>query len=163
MFKPSLFCAASLVLSTALAGSASAQGTVKVGMVMPLTGPLAAAGQQVLAGARLYVKQHGDTVAGKKIELIVKDDASSGETGKRLIQELIVNDKVDIIGGGPTADLIASAGAHYGGTEADRNHDFEHDSGDREIALLCPHQLHARAIVCDLGGLDHKERASPRL
>jgi branched-chain amino acid transport system substrate-binding protein len=110
MSKRSIFCAASLVLSTVLAGSASAQNTVKVGMVMPLTGPLAAAGQQVLAGARLYVKQHGDTVAGKKIELIVKDGASSGETGKRLIQELIVNEKVDIIGGGVTADLFASAG-----------------------------------------------------
>ncbi len=57
-----------------------------------------------------FVKQHGDTVAGKKIELIVRDDASSGETGKRLIQELIVNEKVDIIGGGITADLFASAG-----------------------------------------------------
>jgi ABC-type branched-subunit amino acid transport system substrate-binding protein len=48
-------------------------------------------------------------VAGKRIELIVKDDASSGENGKRLIQELIVNEKVDVIGGGPTADLLPSA------------------------------------------------------
>src|SRR5689334_8780589 len=110
MLKRSIVCAASLVLSTALAGNANAQETVKIGMVMPLTGPFAAAGQQVLAGARLYVKQHGDSVAGKKIELIVKDGASSGETGKRLIQELIVNEKVDIIGGGITADLFASAG-----------------------------------------------------
>jgi branched-chain amino acid transport system substrate-binding protein len=78
-------------------------------MVMPMTGPLAAAGQQVIAGARLYIKQHGDRVAGKQIELIVRDDASSGETGKRLIQELVVNDKVDVIGGGLTADLIPSA------------------------------------------------------
>jgi branched-chain amino acid transport system substrate-binding protein len=78
-------------------------------MVVPLTGALAAAGQQVLAGARLYMKQHGDMVAGRKVELIVKDDASSGETGKRLIQELIVNDKVDVIGGGLTADLMPSA------------------------------------------------------
>src|SRR3978361_2380856 len=107
MLKRSFFGAASLVLSIALMGGASAQGTVKIGMVMPLTGPLASAGQQVLAGARLYVKQHGDAVAGKKIELIVKDGASSGETGKRLIQELIVNDKVDFIGGGVTADLFA--------------------------------------------------------
>src|SRR5947209_16194445 len=97
MLKRSLLCAASLVLSTALAESADAQNTVKIGMVMPLTGPLAAAGQQVVAGARLYLKQHGDMIASKKIELIVKDDASSGETGKRLIQELIVNEKVDII------------------------------------------------------------------
>jgi hypothetical protein len=110
MSKRSLCYAASLVLSIAVGGSASAQDTVKVGMVMPLTGPLAAAGQQVLAGARLYVKQHGDTVGGKKVELIVKDDNSSGEAGKRLIQELIVNDRVDIIGGGLTADLLPSAG-----------------------------------------------------
>jgi len=60
----------------------------------------------VIAGARLYIKQHGDTVAGRQIELIVKDDASSGETGKRLIQELIVKEKVDVIGGGLTADLL---------------------------------------------------------
>jgi branched-chain amino acid transport system substrate-binding protein len=101
--------AAVLAASIATAGSVGAQSTVKIGMVMPMTGPLAAAGQQVLAGARLYVKQHGETVAGKRIELIVKDDASSGETGKRLIQELVVNDKVDIIGGGLTADLLPSA------------------------------------------------------
>jgi branched-chain amino acid transport system substrate-binding protein len=110
MSQQSLFCAALLLLSTAGAESAGAQDSVKVGMVMPLTGPLAAAGQQVLAGARLYVKQHGDSVAGKKIELLVRDDASSGENGKRLIQELIVNDKVDVIGGGLTADLLPSAG-----------------------------------------------------
>jgi branched-chain amino acid transport system substrate-binding protein len=110
MSQRSLFCAALLLLSAAGAESAGAQDSVKIGMVMPLTGPLAAAGQQVLAGARLYVKQHGDSVAGKKIELLVRDDASSGENGKRLIQELIVNDKVDVIGGGPTADLLPSAG-----------------------------------------------------
>jgi branched-chain amino acid transport system substrate-binding protein len=101
--------AAVVAISIATGASASGQGTVKVGMVMPMTGPLAAAGQQVIAGARLYIKQHGDRVAGKQIELIVRDDASSGETGKRLIQELVVNDKVDVIGGGLTADLIPSA------------------------------------------------------
>jgi branched-chain amino acid transport system substrate-binding protein len=77
--------------------------------VMPLTGTLATAGKQVVAGARLYLSQHGDTVAGKRIELIVKDDTSSFEVGKRLIQDAIVNDHVDVIGGGPTGDLLASA------------------------------------------------------
>lgn len=101
--------AAVFAISIATLASAAGQGTVKVGMVMPMTGPLAAAGQQVIAGARLYIKQHGDRVAGKQIELIVRDDASSGETGKRLIQELVVNDRVDVIGGGLTADLIPSA------------------------------------------------------
>jgi branched-chain amino acid transport system substrate-binding protein len=106
-------CGARLVTTLAIAasgaGGAAAQGTVKIGMVMPMTGTLAAAGKQVVAGARLYMSLHGDTVAGKRIELIVKDDTSSAEVGKRLIQELIVNDKVDVIGGGATGDLFASA------------------------------------------------------
>jgi branched-chain amino acid transport system substrate-binding protein len=95
-------------IATALVQGATAQDTVKVGMVMPLTGTLADAGKQVVAGARLYMSQHGDTVAGKHIELIVKDDASSFDTGKRLIQEAIVNDKVDMLAGGLTGDLMAA-------------------------------------------------------
>jgi len=98
-----------LAIAVSAGASANAQNAVKVGMVMPMTGGLAAAGQQVVAGARLYIKQHGDKVAGRQIELLIKDGASSPETGKRLLQELIVNDKVDVIGGGLTADLLPSA------------------------------------------------------
>jgi branched-chain amino acid transport system substrate-binding protein len=98
-----------LALTAAGLGSAAAQDKVKVSMVMPLTGTLASAGKQVVTGARLYLNQHGTSVAGKEIELLVKDDTSSFEVGKRLIQESIVNDKVDIIGGGLTGDLLASA------------------------------------------------------
>jgi branched-chain amino acid transport system substrate-binding protein len=98
-----------LAIAAAMVQTANAQDTVKVGMVMPLTGTLADAGKQVVAGARIYISQHGDTVAGKRIELIVKDDASSFETGKRLIQEAIVSDKVDILAGGLTGDLMAAA------------------------------------------------------
>jgi branched-chain amino acid transport system substrate-binding protein len=93
----------------AAVSSAAAESTIKIGMVMPMTGTLASAGKQVVAGARHYVLQHGDMVAGKRIELIVRDDTSAFEVGKRLIQEFIVNDKVDIIGGGLTGDLLASA------------------------------------------------------
>jgi branched-chain amino acid transport system substrate-binding protein len=98
-----------LALIAAGLGSATAQDKVKVSMVMPLTGTLASAGKQVVAGARLYLNQHGTRVAGKEIALLVKDDTSSFEVGKRLIQESIVNDRVDIIGGGLTGDLLASA------------------------------------------------------
>jgi branched-chain amino acid transport system substrate-binding protein len=98
-----------LAIAAAMVSTANAQDTVKVGMVMPLTGTLADAGKQVVAGARLYMSQHGDTVAGKHIDLIVKDDGSSFDTGKRLIQEAIVNDKVDILAGGLTGDLMAAA------------------------------------------------------
>jgi branched-chain amino acid transport system substrate-binding protein len=98
-----------LVLTAAGLGGAFAQDKVRVGMVMPLTGTLATAGKQVTAGARLYLHQHGTRIAGKEIELVVKDDTSSFEVGKRLIQEAIVNDGVDIVGGGLTGDLFASA------------------------------------------------------
>ncbi len=98
-----------LGIAVAMVQTATAQDTVKVGMVMPLTGTLADAGRQVVAGARLYISQHGDTVAGKRIDLVVKDGASSFETGKRLIQEAITNDKVDILAGGLTGDLLAAA------------------------------------------------------
>jgi branched-chain amino acid transport system substrate-binding protein len=98
-----------LAIAAAMVPTANAQDTVKVGMVMPLTGTLADAGKQVVAGARLYMSQHGDTVAGKHIDLIVKDDGSSFDTGRRLIQEAIANDKVDILAGGLTGDLMAAA------------------------------------------------------
>jgi branched-chain amino acid transport system substrate-binding protein len=88
---------------------AKAQNVVRVGMVMPLTGTLADAGKQVVAGARLYMDRHGDSAAGTRIELLVRDDASSFDVGKRLIQEAIVNDKVNIIAGGTTGDLFAGA------------------------------------------------------
>ena len=90
-------------------GSAEAQNSVKIGMVMPMTGTLAAAGKQVVAGARLYIAEHGDSVAGKHVELIVRDDMSSFDVGRRLIQEAIVNREADVIAGGTTGDLLASA------------------------------------------------------
>jgi branched-chain amino acid transport system substrate-binding protein len=88
---------------------AKAQNVVRVGMIMPLTGTLADAGKQVVAGARLYMSRHGDNAAGTRIELLVRDDTSSFDVGKRLIQEAIVNDKVNIIAGGTTGDLFAGA------------------------------------------------------
>jgi branched-chain amino acid transport system substrate-binding protein len=100
-----------LAISVAVAAvsSAAAQQIVKIGMVMPLTGALAGAGQQVVAGARFYMHEHGDKVAGRKIELVIKDDGTLPDVGRRLTQELIVNDKIDILAGGLTSDLMASA------------------------------------------------------
>ena len=50
---------------------------VKVGLILPMTGPFTSTGKQLVAGARLYMQLKGDTVAGKKIELVVKDDTGS--------------------------------------------------------------------------------------
>lgn len=96
------------------AGNAGAQDsikqdTIKIGLVIPMTGASAAAGREISDAAKLYVAQHGDTVTGKKVELIVKDDASVPDNAKRLAQELIVNDKVNFLGAGLTPSAIAMA------------------------------------------------------
>jgi branched-chain amino acid transport system substrate-binding protein len=82
----------------ALTGAASAQETVKIGLILPMTGPFASTGRQIEAAAKLYMQQKGDTVAGKKIQLIVKDDTGTADV-KRLAQELIVNDKIAVMAG----------------------------------------------------------------
>jgi branched-chain amino acid transport system substrate-binding protein len=98
------------VLAVAVAGAASAQETIKVGAVLSMTGPFNTNGRDVLAGAQLYLQQHGDTVAGKQVKIIVKDDASKPDVAKRVAQELIVNDKVGVLIAGisPAALSIAS-------------------------------------------------------
>jgi len=80
-------------------GPGLAQQTVKIGLLVPLSGPFTPTGKQLVAGARLYMQQHGDTVAGRKIELIVKDDTGNADMTKRLAQELVVNEKVSLLAG----------------------------------------------------------------
>ena len=92
-----LLSAAALVAGMA---QASAQGTIKVGLILSLSGQFADAGIQLQNGVKTYMQQNGDTVAGKKIELIVKDTGGvAPDVAKRLAQELIVRDKVDVIAG----------------------------------------------------------------
>jgi branched-chain amino acid transport system substrate-binding protein len=79
--------------------AASAQDTVKIGLLMTYTGQFTNAAAQMDDGIKLYMKQHGDVVAGKKIELIRKDTAGAPDQAKRLAQELLVNDHVDILAG----------------------------------------------------------------
>lgn len=94
------------------AGQAFASGpTIKVGMVVEMTGAFADFGFNIVNGAKAYMKEHGDTVAGKKIELIIKDvGGPAPEVAKRLAQELIVKDKVDFLAGfGFTPNILAVA------------------------------------------------------
>ena len=87
-----------------------AQDAVRVGLILPLTGPFAPTGRQIEAGVRLYMQQHGTTVAGKKIELVVKDDGNVADNTKRIAQELVVNEKVNVLAGfGLTPLALATA------------------------------------------------------
>jgi len=103
------FVAGGLAIAALGAGSAAAQDTIKIGMVMQMTGPNAAGGREISAAAKLYMAQHGDSVAGKKIELIFRDDASIPDNAKRLAQELIINDKVSLLAAGITPSAMAMA------------------------------------------------------
>src|SRR6202171_768838 len=98
-----------IALAAMAAGGAAAQDTIKIGLVLPMTGTVGAAGQEVAAAVKLYMAQHGDTVAGKKIELIIRDDGSIPDNAKRLAQELVVNDKVAILGAGTTPSAMSMA------------------------------------------------------
>ncbi|MEX3815694.1 ABC transporter substrate-binding protein [Paraburkholderia sp. BR13439] len=104
-----LKAAAALVL----AGSsvvAHADDVVKVGLIVPMSGPFASTGRQVDAAVKLYMAQHGDTVAGKKIQVFLKDDTDVPDTTKRLAQELIVKDHVSVLAGfGLTPLALAAA------------------------------------------------------
>jgi len=103
-----LVSAAALTLMSA---SALAQGVIKLGLVGEFSGPFAQYGQQILGGMKAYMKANGDTVAGKKIEIVQKDTTGpSPDTAKRLAQELVTRDNVDIlVGFGLTPNALAVA------------------------------------------------------
>ncbi|MBC7499606.1 MAG: ABC transporter substrate-binding protein [Herminiimonas sp.] len=94
-----------------IAITAQAQETIKVGLIAPFSGPFADYGKQMEGGIKAYMKQHGDKVAGKRVEIIIKDTTGPvPEVAKRLAQELVVRDKVDFLAGfGLTPEALAVA------------------------------------------------------
>ena len=93
-----------------LALGAAAQETVKIGLILPMTGPFASTGKQIAAAANLYVQLNGPMVAGRRVEIVLKDDTGVADVTRRIAQELIVNDKVAVIAGfGLTPLALATA------------------------------------------------------
>jgi branched-chain amino acid transport system substrate-binding protein len=103
------FRIAALLVGMFAAGLSIAQESIKIGLVLPMTGPFGLSGRQVEAGARLYMARHGDTVAGRKVELIVKDDAGTADAAKRHAQDLVVNNKVNVLAGFGLTPLAMAA------------------------------------------------------
>ena len=85
---------------------------LKIGVISAFSGQFADTSAQIDNGIKLYMKQHGDTVAGKKIEIIRKDTGGPNpDVAKRLAQELIVRDKADILAGfALTPEALGAAG-----------------------------------------------------
>jgi branched-chain amino acid transport system substrate-binding protein len=98
--RKSLSTIGGIVAAFAVITAANAADPIKIGMVMSYSGQFADVSTQMDNGVKLYMKQHGDTVAGRKIEIIRKDDGGiNPPLSKRLTQELIVRDKVDLLAG----------------------------------------------------------------
>ena len=98
--KRLLFAGTVLIAATLLPYSAKAQGVLKIGVILPYSGQFADTATQIDGGIKLYMKQHGDTVAGRKIEIIRKDVGGiNPPVAKRLAEELVVRDQVDILAG----------------------------------------------------------------
>jgi branched-chain amino acid transport system substrate-binding protein len=98
------------MIAAGASGTARAEDSVKIGLILPMTGGQASTGKQIDNAIKLYIKQNGDTVAGKKIEIILRDDAAAPDKTKTAAQELIVNDKVNFIAGfGVTPAALAAA------------------------------------------------------
>ncbi|MFT6589568.1 MAG: branched-chain amino acid transport system substrate-binding protein [Rhodoferax sp.] len=105
-----LHATALAVLAFSAAQATAQENIFKIGLVLPMSGQQASTGRQIEAAARFYMAQNGDTVAGKKIELIVKDDTSIPDVTRRLAQDLVVNDKVNVLAGfGITPSALATA------------------------------------------------------
>ncbi|HEY2628147.1 MAG TPA: ABC transporter substrate-binding protein [Usitatibacter sp.] len=90
--------------------TARAADPIRIGLILPMTGAFASTGRQVEAAVKLYMAKRGDTVAGQKIELLLRDDTATPDTTKRIAQELISRDKVTILAGfGLTPLALATA------------------------------------------------------
>ncbi len=99
MLRKSILAISTSIMLAALGSVAQAQDTVKIGLILPMTGPFTSTGKQIIGAVRLYMQEHGATVAGKKIEVILKDDTGNAEITKRMAQELVISEKVQVLAG----------------------------------------------------------------
>ncbi len=109
--RRTLLALASISALALASGTASAaDDTVKIGVILPMTGPSASTGRQIDAAIKLWMAQSGGKAGGKKVEVLIKDDAGVADTTRRLAQELVVNDKVVALAGfGLTPLALATA------------------------------------------------------
>jgi branched-chain amino acid transport system substrate-binding protein len=109
MLRAAVAAIAAVTTVSNVSGEATAQTVLKIGAVQSMTGPFNNTGNGAMDGVRLYLQEHGNVFAGRTLEIIVKDDASSPDAGKRFAQELIVNDKVALLLGGITPSALSIA------------------------------------------------------
>ena len=111
MHRRTLLTGAAAALAGGLAAPALAQDrALKVGLILPLTGPFAAYGQQMQAGFQQYLDTQGATAAGRRIEPVIADDGGIADTTRRIAQEMVTSGGIEVLGGfGLTPLALAAA------------------------------------------------------
>jgi len=104
-----IFCVAFAALMLAAQPAAAAEPTLKIGLVLPLSGQLADTGKQIDNAMRLYLEQNGDTIEGTRIEVMVRDDEGNPDRTRDEVKGLIQEDKVDVLAGFGTSPAAAVA------------------------------------------------------
>ena len=99
VLRRTVLAAVAAAAVSALPAAQAQTAPFKIGFILPMTGQSASTGKQITAAIKLWQQQNGTTVAGRKVEVIVKDDAGVADTTRRIAQELVVNDKVDVLAG----------------------------------------------------------------
>jgi branched-chain amino acid transport system substrate-binding protein len=103
---------AALAATLATPMVARAQGAAfRIGLILPMTGPFASTGRQIDAAVKAYLRQHGETHGGRRVEVLLRDDTGTApDTTRRLAQELIVRERVKALAGfGLTPLALATA------------------------------------------------------
>jgi branched-chain amino acid transport system substrate-binding protein len=105
-----LACGLVTVAAALSSGAMAGPETLKVGVILPMTGPFQSTGWQANAGIKLFLAERGTAVAGKTVEIVVKDDGGVADNAKRIAQELITRDRVQVLlGFGLTPIALAVA------------------------------------------------------
>ncbi len=144
--------------------SAGAQNTIKIGVILPYSGQFADTATQLDNGIKLYMKQNGDTIAGKKIEIIRKDTGGvAPDVAKRLAQELVVRDQVDLLAGFVlTPNALAGVGHFRSGEEIHGDHERGDVDHHDQVALFGARLADAAASVRNLRRLGPSRAACAR-
>ena len=151
---------AAIAFGAFLSASAAAQDTVKIGLVLPYSGQFADTAAQMDNAIKLFMQKNGDTVAGKKVQILRRDTGGiAPDTAKRLAQELVVRDNVDLLAGwilSPNALSAAAVSERI--KEVDGRDECCGRHSDDEIALHRTHVRHPVSAQRAVWKLGRKER-----
>jgi hypothetical protein len=137
---------------------AGADELLKIGICIPMTGAgFNAVGRQLSSAIKLYVEQHGDAVAGRKLEIVMRDDGGVADNARRIVQEMIVRDKASLIAIGITPTSLAVA-LGDGSQNRHLGPELRRLDHRNQVPLHGTGRICARSAIMDHGGMGSPKR-----